>query len=691
MPNRYRSCLMLAFAYVLSATGASAQDDTGPEVEEGTTPTVDAVPGGLLAPGDVVGPTNDAAPTDDAAPSEDASPADDAATTDGSYARPALERGAVEGQLQPLLDKHAFCRKKDYRLPIHERELCNLSEAAKNRCPAIAEACRVATPEPPRERRSFDGLDMSLVSLFRTLVWVIVIGGLALVVFSLLKRLLAVKDTDDEAESKAEADATEIDEAAAPATLAVETDVDRLLARARQAAARGDFAGAVRDAYAALLRKLDRDGLIEVHRSKTNGDYRRSLSHTPVVQAEFASIVRTVESIQFGSEQPSEQVFQSVWQKVLTLAGRSVSIALLLAAAFSSTACDEFDREPMASALGCGETPGGYSVLCELVAAHSTSIKRRIRQIDKIDENVDKIIVLDEALLNGDEWQVIDDWVKAGHTLVLASVSNPLSESLEISLASARCTTPAAVDNTVQASYGTPIKLATSPHGMALKADTSWVLSACDAGPTLVGKAHGEGNVLVLPNSQFLTNVSLAAADNAYFAANVIARDSVNVEVVGEWTGSGSESPLDAMNSAHLTPWLLQLLVVAALLGLWKGPHFGLPRDPVSSKRHAFVEHIQALGLKYARSKASGYVLNHYGAWALSRLFERVLPGARATVSELSAALAESTGRAESDVLKILIAAKSAQDEAHDTATAEEHLKTMRELESLLKAAGGTR
>jgi hypothetical protein len=116
-----------------------------------------------------------------------------------------------------------------------------------------------------------------------------------------------------------------------------------------------------------------------------------------------------------------------------------------------------------------------------------------------------------------------------------------------------------------------------------------------------------------------------------------------------------------------------------------------LPRDPVTSKRHAFVEHIQALGLKYARSKASGHALANYGAWALTRLHERVLPGARASTNELSAALATSTGREEKVVLQILIAAKSAQDEAHDTATPEEHLKTMRELESLLKAAGGTR
>lgn len=667
---------------VLATAGARAQEQPESTVDDGTQP----------------GPTVEAAAD---APSQELdagveegsvdAPSVDPQLQGGPYAlkRP-LEPEAVEAHLRPLLDKHAFCTKKGYRIPPFERELCSLSEQARARCPGIAEACRLAQPEPPRRDRSaLEGIDVDVLSLLRSLVWLVVIVGITLVAFSVLRRLFSVKDTDNEDTDAADLGAGP-DEAEAPLA-AAETDVDRLLARARQAAERGDFAAAVRDAYAALLRKLDRDGLIEVHRSKTNGDYRRALSHTPLVQAEFATIVRTVEGIQFGSEHPTEKAFQSVWQKVLALAGRSLQVLVLLFAALASVACDELDRDPPASALGCGETPGGYSVLCELVAAHGTGVKRRIRRIDEIDESVNKIIVLEEADLNGDEWQVLDDWVKAGHTLVLGRVANPVSDSLQVTLAAKPCNTPPVVDRTVHSTYGAATELAAPRRAMALVADTSWVLSACDAGPTLVGTTHGDGNVLVLPNSQFLTNVSLAAADNAYFAANVIARDSGNVEVVGEWTGSGSTNPLDAMNGANLTPWLLQLLVVAGLLALWKGPHFGLPRDSVSSKRHAFVEHIQALGLKYARSKASGHVLNHYGAWAVTRLHERVLPGSRATMSELSGALAKSTGREENDVLKILIAAKSAQDEAHDTATPAEHLKTMRELESLLKAVGGTR
>ena len=66
----------------------------------------------------------------------------------------------------------------------------------------------------------------------------------------------------------------------------VETDVQRLIARARGHAARGDHARAIDDAYAALLRRLDGDGLIEIHPSRTNGDYVRRLRKRPSMRNE---------------------------------------------------------------------------------------------------------------------------------------------------------------------------------------------------------------------------------------------------------------------------------------------------------------------------------------------------------------------------------------------------------------------
>jgi hypothetical protein len=109
-----------------------------------------------------------------------------------------------------------------------------------------------------------------------------------------------------------------------------------------------------------------------------------------------------------------------------------------------------------------------------------------------------------------------------------------------------------------------------------------------------------------------------------------------------------------------------------------------------SERRHAFVEHVQALGLRYAKSKASRHVLANYAGWALARLADRLLPGEKRGLGELSQALARKTGRPESEVLEVLIAARSAADPAHDTASVREHLETMRQLEVLLQTSGGS-
>lgn len=601
-----------------------------------------------------------------------------------------ISPSAVEQKLKPLLDKHAFCQDDDYRIPFGETGLCEYSEAARKRCPGIAKACSMPHQADETERKSLlEGLDLDVLGMLRMVVWGLIIIGITLIVMAIVRRMAAMKDsgTDEQDPPPEPPDSDQ-----PPPSIPGETDVDRLLARARQAAERGNFVDAIRDAYAALLRKLDQDGLIEVHRSKTNGDYRRSLAKSPDLQAQFTQIVRAVEGVQFGSQSPTPQTFQSLLQRILPLLQRTGSLLVLLLAAALSTGCHQLDQRPRATALGCGESPGGYSVLCEMLGAQGSTVRRRIREIDKIDSDVSKIVVLDEALLTSDEWERLDEWVQDGHTLVLAAVPNPISKTLDIERSRKPCTTTSSIVEGIRSYYGEETKLF-SRGGRALEIDspTSWVLTRCDAGPTLVGTTHGEGTVLVLPSSTFLKNVSLAAADNAYFAVNVFARTTDKIEVVGDWTGSGSTTPFEALKNANLSPWLLQLLVVAGLLALWRGPHFGQPRDPVEAKRHAFVEHLQALGLKYARSKASRHVLANYGNWAIARLHERLLPGTRASVSELAGVLARLTERNETEVLQILIAAKSAQDEAHDTATPDEHLHTMKELESLVKAAGGTR
>ena len=603
-------------------------------------------------------------------------------------AQPPWEKFELDRKLGDLLTKHDFCREGDYQIPLEERSLCGLSEAAKARCPGLAKACDnpFFQDESPFEL-SFDWLDLSdLAFALQLLIWVLILVALALLVVFVVRRIVMARESPDAAESPAPPP-VELEPVSRAGS---ETNVDRLLARAREAAERGDYAGGMRDAYAALLHKLDQEGLIEVHRSKTNGDYRRSLASRADLHGEFSGIVRMVEACQFGSRAASRETFQAVFQRVMPLVSRSIGLMLLVLAACGAMACQKLDQRPRATALGCGETPGGYSVFCELLAQRGSNVRRRIRKLDTIGDDVASMVVLDGAQLSDEEWEVIEAWVKQGHTLLLGTL--PLPMDLSIERAAKACSVTWSIEESVRAFYGEDTQLVTlREQALEVEEPASWVLTECDAGPTLVGTSHGEGTVFVLPSTRFLTNASMAAGDNAYLATNLFRRKGELIEIVGAWTGAGSSNPFEALNNAKLTPWLLQLLMVAVLLVLWRGRHFGLPRNPGSAGRHAFVEHIQALGLLYAKHKASRHSLANYGAWALSKLHERALPGSRGAMNELAAALSKLTGREERAVLEILIAAKSAQDEAHDTATPEEHLKTMRELASLLQATGGTR
>lgn len=592
----------------------------------------------------------------------------------------------VESELADVLGRHRFCHADDYRLDLGDLPLCGLSSEAKERCPGIEKACQSPHLEDFNWDFSLGNLDLGdLAAVARAFFWTVILLGLAALIVSIARRVIATHADEEPLDESTELEA---DESPVP-QVATETDVDRLLARARGAAERGDYPAAIRDAYAALLRKLDADGLIEIHRSRTNGDYRRRLRERAELHAEFSQISRTVEAVQFGSQAPTEQRWRAFFDKVNGIVGRTTIFLFLAASALVNSGCHE--RWARASDLGCGENPGGYSVLCEMLRVDGANVRRRIEKVDRVDDAVVQIIALPGTDLNESEWEVVDEWVKKGHTLVLAGGLSPMHKRLGVYLDPDRCNEPSEVAPGSTLFYGSDTRLATLRE-WPLETNTRevWAIVECDQGPTVLGMQHGEGTVLFLSNTALLTNVSMAAADNARFAVNLLSQSGFSVEVFSDWTGSGSQNPLEALSAANLTPWVLQLLVLGVLIGLWRGPHFGRPRDLTAEKRHAFVEHIQALGLRYARSKASGHVLASYAGWALGRLSLRLLPGEKRGLGELSTALARKTGRPESEVLQVLIAAKSAADAAHDNATVKEHLETMRQLEALLQSSGGS-
>lgn len=91
--------------------------------------------------------------------------------------------------------------------------------------------------------------------------------GLAVAIF----RMQRGRRPDEAESSPADAQEAQAPDPTAASTPA-ETDVQRLLARARQAAERGEVGPAIDAAHAAAMQGLSAAGQLELERDRTNGD-----------------------------------------------------------------------------------------------------------------------------------------------------------------------------------------------------------------------------------------------------------------------------------------------------------------------------------------------------------------------------------------------------------------------------------
>lgn len=165
--------------------------------------------------------------------------------------------------------------------------------------------------------------------------------------------------------------------------------------------------------------------------------------------------------------------------------------------------------------------------------------------------------------------------------------------------------------------------------------------------------------------------------------------DRGTVRVVDTWTAYGADTPLEALGNTAITPIVVQLLVLLALLYLWRGIAFGRLRDPKPPSRRAFADHVRALGNQYAKLRASDYVLAAYGSWCIERLRSRVPGGNAMELAELARELAARTGADAQSILHVLSTAGS--PEAVGRLPKRAQLQLRRELGRLLGLVGGIR
>ncbi len=582
-----------------------------------------------------------------------------------------------ESLAQELRDpRYRFCHQTGYRLwPDQKRTYCPLTKELEGRCPELERACQRPAwgddAPPPEADEGFSLFDWlpNLGWLVRLLFWV----GLGTAVF-FLGRALARHLAEEVRRRRAEHAPVPLEMAAPEPEAPRETNVDRLLERAKAEAVRGEFAAALATAHSAALHALSDRSMLKLHRSRTNGDYLRQLGGHREEREQMRRIVREVEAVQFGHGDADAAAFSRVLSAVSALTGRLAVLCLCFLGSVTLLACD---TKVMPESPASPTSPDGHALLEALLTRHSKEARRRVQRINEVPNDVTTFVALGPNLRD-QEWERLLTWIENGGTLVTAGIPDQLQDALHLGeVTTIECTDPLSVAGLHLVQAG----------GRAFEKPDATRLVECGARPYLIEIPHGAGYVAAFADDTFLRNANLAAADNAQLAIGLAAAPEGKVELLGPWTGSGTRDPLETIHNAGLTPWLLQLLLLALAYVAWRGIRFGTPREPVRDTRRAFVEHAEALATQYGRAKASGYALESYGRWAALRLRQRV-PVRERDLHALAHAIARRTNRDPMATLKVLVDAQAADQLMSDP---EEHARTMDELSRILNEVSGPR
>jgi hypothetical protein len=624
--------------------------------------------------------------------------------TDPKALEPALERG--------LDGRDGFCKSEDYRLGGDERRLCELAEGARERCPGFVRACEkpqsgdAAAPgaksgassdrRGPRARRSVRSSDEDrfrwdlspagsvLAGILQAVFWALLVVGIGAMLYAAVTAFLGRRR-----EPKLDGDGALGGAVVAPVPRVPATgSPDELLARSRELALAGELKAAMALVLFALLRHLEIGGLLELDPARTNGDYVRNLRRQGFDSRELRRVAAEVEAIEFGGRRPSPEAFSALHAHVSKLLHAGAALLALLSFG-ALTGCGE--QPPAEDTVNsCGTSASGYSALCETLADRGVKVRRRFAKVEAIADEVGRVVVLDDDI-EPEERRVLLDWVRMkGGTLVLLGGAGSFGRR-EAAKERVACGAGITLEPSAWAlPAGAKPRFHLPAAHVFVDTGSDRVLARCGDDALVADWQEGEGLIVSVADWRFATNASLAAFDNAALAASLVAPPGTTVELIGYWTGSGSELPAESLSRSGLLPWFLHVLVLGFVFALYKGSPFGSRREPVSVTRRAFAEHALALGDAYARAGASRLALAHFGGWALERLRVRVQSTKQGRLSDLAGAIAARHSVSESEVMSLVVAVRSAEDQAHDSATEAEHLAALRRLSALVKKTGGT-
>lgn len=598
--------------------------------------------------------------------------------------------------------RYRFCIDPKYPLLADEARWCpdfpRSPDPRAARCPALVTACAAGATADLVEKSEPINLHLpDFGGLGRFVLWTLVAGAIALIAFLIVRNGLRSASPRSRADDDAPAPLPPQTSSADDRTrTVVERDVDRLLARARDAAAAGDFAAAVADLHAALLRRLAGDGHVRIQAWATNGDYVRELrGRAPDLAGPVREVVAVVEAAGFGGGVPSERTYQGLLQRITPLLARSAVLVMAMCLALSPSCVPSLRFDWAAS-------PSGSAAVAEFLTAAGFETRERLLPLRQLGDkknadgkpsDVKQIVVLPGADLGDAEWAAFAKWLDdEDHTLILATGPRVLPDWLKtVEVVAAGAEGPVLPTESLGA---TAINGASAEGRVP---DGAWVRTSVPANDVLLVRgAHSYalqapndiGRVIVFADHRLFTNASLVVAQNAALLAAVVGTGTAGaVEIVGQDTGVVAPTPMASLSRGRLAPFVSQLGVCLILFLLLQGRAFGRLADPRPVHRRAFSEHVAALGTQYARARAAGHVLTAYVTWTVDRLRERIRLSGDRGIGDLSEAIAARTNRPLGDVARVLFASGKDGDTAGADGSrlaVEQHLALMRELGQLL-------
>jgi hypothetical protein len=603
--------------------------------------------------------------------------------------------------VQSIFSSHQypFCHEPTYPLTSTEKAWCDLGAADNAKaCPKLRAACQneegakqIELPEP----FSFTLPDLGLPA--RLLLWTLFGLGIGLLVFALVRHFL---DHKTKAETiKTEAPDSAEGERAAALAREVETDVQRLLERARTLALAGDFRSAVSDAYAALLRRLEGAGVLRIEPDQTNGDYLREVKNDrPAFAPGMAEVVGVVEVAQFGERPVTRENFESVFARVTGLLAERIGLFLLVGLS-------------LLVGISCGQprddwdhSPSGRAGVIDYLGKRGFKVHERLLSLAKISESTaDQLVLLPGATLTNEDWTAVAKWMQVPkHSLIVAGGRRELPGwiGMKVVEKSAAHADPLALGDADAKRWGNlrpRVPEANLVEGVVPpKTQYQTILSRKQGAYALIRWTEygdvedDEANpIIVLADDFLFRNVSLLVDDNAVLLDRLLRDSGTSIELAGDLTGLVAANPIQSVRRGRLGPALLQLAAFLLVFFLCKGARFGRPVAVETIQRREFSEHVRAVGLHYARARGERLALGFLGAYVADRLRERFRLRADRSLSGLAEAVSVRSGRPVGEVMRLLVEARDASKGEPAEKDARD-LETARELCKLLEETGGT-